>query len=148
MACINAFWLGREALEQIGLQFSSASIHRRIGMSGNLIFRSCMRESGRQLSSEEIEHVDKLHSDASLRRVSEVHPLRDASELLSTFSKLSVPFAIGASGKRGHAQPSLDLLGVSHGPRWLPGMKYGAQNPLPIYFCPAPGVWEQTSRIA
>ena len=27
----------RKALEQIGLQFSNASIHRRIGMSGNLI---------------------------------------------------------------------------------------------------------------
>jgi phosphoglycolate phosphatase-like HAD superfamily hydrolase len=86
-------------------------------MSGNLILRSHMRESGRQLSSEEMERVNKLHSDAYLHRSSEVHSLPGVSDLLSTFSKLSVPFAIRTGGKRADVQPSLDLLGVSR-ERW------------------------------
>jgi HAD superfamily hydrolase (TIGR01549 family) len=124
----------REALDQIGLQFSNASIHRRIGMSGNLILRSFMRESGRQLSFEEMEHVNKLQSNAYLHRFSEVHSLPGASDLLSTFSKLSVPFAIGTSGKRAHVQPSLDLLGVSHGTTVVTGDEVQSAKPSPDLF--------------
>jgi phosphoglycolate phosphatase-like HAD superfamily hydrolase len=72
-----------------------------------------MRESGRQLSLGAMERVNKLQCDAYLHRSSEVHSLPGG--LLSTLSKLSVPFAIGTSGKRADVQPSLDLLGVSHG---------------------------------
>lgn len=103
-------------------------------MSGNLIFRSFMRESGRQLSSEEIEYVNKWQSDAYLRRLSEVHPLPGATDLLSTFSKLSIPFAIGTSGKRVHAQPSLDLLGVSHGTPVVTGDEVQSAKPSPDLF--------------
>jgi beta-phosphoglucomutase-like phosphatase (HAD superfamily) len=75
----------REALEQIGLQFSNASIHRRIGMSGNLILRSFMRETGRQLSAAEMERVNKLQSDGYLHRFSELHSLPGASDLVDSF---------------------------------------------------------------
>jgi beta-phosphoglucomutase-like phosphatase (HAD superfamily) len=76
----------REALEQIGLPVSNASIQGRIGAAISFCDLSCANVDA-QLSTEEIEPVKKLQSDAYRHRFSEVHSLPGASDLPSTFSK-------------------------------------------------------------
>jgi HAD superfamily hydrolase (TIGR01509 family) len=105
----------REALEEMGMLFSNASIHRRIGMSGDLIVRSFVRDSGRKLKPKEIEYLKKLHADAYKKREREIRLLPGAYELISVLSKESVPMAIGTSSKREDAQKPLDMLGISQG---------------------------------
>jgi HAD superfamily hydrolase (TIGR01549 family) len=105
----------REAFEQVGMLFSNAAIHRRIGMSGELLVRSFIRESRRKLDTEEIEYLKKLHADAYKKREVEIRLLPGAQDLLSALSKGSVPIAIGTSSKREDAQKPLDMLGISRG---------------------------------
>jgi HAD superfamily hydrolase (TIGR01549 family) len=124
----------REALEQIGIRLSNASIHRRIGMSGRLIVQSFLRESGRQLAAPEMEQVQQLQSSAYLNRFREVRPLPGAADLLSVLARLSVPFAIGTSSKRQHAQPSLDLLGVNAGTTVVTADEVQSAKPSPDLF--------------
>lgn len=102
----------REALEQVGMLFSNASIHRRIGMSGDLVVRSFVRDSGRKLNSKETENLKKRHADAYKKREGEIRLLPGAHDLISTLSKLNIPIAIGTSGKRQDAEKPLDMLGV------------------------------------
>jgi HAD superfamily hydrolase (TIGR01509 family) len=124
----------REALEEAGIQASNAPIHRRIGMSGKLIARSFLRENGREAKPEDIERITKLQSDAYLKRIRDVRPLPGASKLLSTLSKLEVPFAIGTSSKREHAQPPLDMLGLPRGTTVVTGDEVQSAKPAPDLF--------------
>jgi HAD superfamily hydrolase (TIGR01549 family) len=102
----------REALDQVGMLFSNALIHRRIGLSGDLLVRSFVRDSGRKFKSKELDYLKKLHADAYKKREGEIRLLPGAHDLISALSKLDIPIAIGTSGKREDAEKPLDMLGV------------------------------------
>jgi phosphoglycolate phosphatase-like HAD superfamily hydrolase len=103
----------REALEGEGIQLSVWRIHRRIGMSGGLLINALVRESGRQLSDEQVEHVQRLHREAYGRLSSGMRPLPGARELLEHLTNVHVPWAIATSGHLDNARPALDALGVA-----------------------------------
>lgn len=102
----------REALEEAGIQLSVWRIHRRIGMSGGLFLNALLRETGRQISADEIARVQQAHEDAYARLVGQVRPLPGARELLATLSHGGIPWAIATSGRLTTAGRAVGLLGV------------------------------------
>jgi HAD superfamily hydrolase (TIGR01509 family) len=102
----------RQALEGEGMDLSVWRIHRRIGMSGGLLVNALLRESGRQLSEAQVEHVQRLHAEAYKRLSAETQPLPGARELLAHLTRAGVPWAIATSGRLENARPALAALGV------------------------------------
>jgi len=102
----------REALEAAGIELAVWRIHRRIGMSGGLLVNALLRETGRPVASQDIEKIQRLHTEAYERLAKQVRPLPGSRELLSSLTERAVPWAIATSGRRQNARPSLDLLGV------------------------------------
>src|SRR5689334_2398026 len=102
----------RQALEQAGIELAVWRIHRKIGMSGGLFANALLRETGRPVTADQAERLQKLHAEAYVGLASQVRPLPGARELLATLSGLRVPWAVATSGRRANAQPALDALGV------------------------------------
>jgi HAD superfamily hydrolase (TIGR01509 family) len=102
----------RDALEEAGLPLAVWRIHRRIGMSGGLFVSALARETNRNLSRDEVEQIQKLHSQAFQRYAQQVRPLPGARELMAYLAKVGVPHAIATSGYKESAGPSVEKLGI------------------------------------
>src|SRR5207248_6225775 len=87
-----------EVLGKAGMQLSVWRIHRRIGMSGGLFLNALIRETGERLTAEKARRLRDDHAEAFVRRSGEVKPLPGAHDLLSTLTRLNVPWAIATSG--------------------------------------------------
>ena len=105
----------QEALEACGVELSVWRIHRRMGMSGGLFTEALLRETGRQVSRQETNRLQRLHAEAYGRRVAQVRVLPGTRELLAHLSAAGVPWAIATSGSRHGAEPTLALLGLPDG---------------------------------
>jgi HAD superfamily hydrolase (TIGR01549 family) len=101
-----------EVLGKAGMELSVWRIHRRIGMSGGLFVNALIRETGKRLTLEQAKQLREDHADAFVRRSGEIRPLPGAHELLSTLTRLEVPWAIATSGSPKTAGPTIALLGV------------------------------------
>lgn len=100
----------QEALDEDGIELSVWRIHRKIGMSGGLFANALLRETGREVTTEDATRLRKLHAEAYAKRSYLVSPLPGAKELLAYLSKLEVPWAIATSGYMESAGPVLALL--------------------------------------
>ncbi|HWG46305.1 MAG TPA: HAD family hydrolase [Gemmataceae bacterium] len=100
----------QEALQKAGLDLPGWRIHRRIGMSGGLLVRALLRESGREMSEKEVKQIEKHHGEGYARLVGDVKPLAGAKELLAELSRLKIPWAIVTSSTPEKAQPALKML--------------------------------------
>jgi HAD superfamily hydrolase (TIGR01509 family) len=86
-------------------------------MSGGLFANALLRETGREVTTEEAARLRQLHAKAYAARVEQVRPLPGARDLLAYLTSMAVPWAIATSGYRESAGPTLELLGV---PRDVP----------------------------
>jgi HAD superfamily hydrolase (TIGR01549 family) len=102
----------REALEAAGIELAVWRIHRRIGMSGGLLVNALLRETGRRVTAEETENLQRLHREAYARHAKDVRVLPGARELLSYLSRIGVPWAIATSGRLQSARPALESLRI------------------------------------
>lgn len=102
----------REAFEQAGIELAVWRIHRQIGMSGGLFVNALMRETGRQVSAEEAQRIQRSHGEAYRRLAQQVRPLPGARELLAHLARMKVPHAIATSGHLETAQHTLKVLEV------------------------------------
>ena len=102
----------RESLESCGIQLSVWRIHRRIGMSGGLLTAALLRETGRAVTPEQTEQLQKLHAESFDRQLSQVRPLPGASQLLDVLTRAAVPWAIATSGRGEYAHKTLRLLDI------------------------------------
>jgi HAD superfamily hydrolase (TIGR01509 family) len=102
----------REALESLGIELAVWRIHRRIGMSGGLLVNALLRETGRQVSNEQAEQLQRSHAEAYARLAGQVRPLPGAKDLLALLTKEEVPWAIATSGKSEFTHKSLKSLEV------------------------------------
>ena len=102
----------REALYREGISLPGWLIHRRIGMSGGLLVRTLVRETGRKVDHRLVEHLQRLHSQELKKRWPEVRALPGAAELLAALSAAGVRWAIATSGTREGAQKAMAMLGV------------------------------------
>jgi HAD superfamily hydrolase (TIGR01509 family) len=105
----------QEALERGGIELSVWRIHRKIGMSGGLFANDLLRETGREVTTEEAALLRKLHAEAYAERFHLIRPLPGAKELLTQLSDVGVPWAIATSGYWESAAPVLKLLEVPEG---------------------------------
>jgi HAD superfamily hydrolase (TIGR01549 family) len=102
----------REALERAGIELAVWRIHRRVGMSGGLLVNALLRETGQQVTAEEITNIQRLHAEAYDRMAKEVRALPGARELLAFLTDAGVRWAIATSGRLRSARPALDILGI------------------------------------
>jgi HAD superfamily hydrolase (TIGR01549 family) len=102
----------REALESNAIALSVWRIHRRIGMSGGLLVNALLRETGREVTPEQAEQLQRAHAVAYARQAAQVRPLPGAKDLLAFLTKKSVPWAIATSGKSDFARETVRALGV------------------------------------
>jgi beta-phosphoglucomutase-like phosphatase (HAD superfamily) len=72
----------REALERAGMELAVWRIHRRIGMSGGLLVNALLRETGKAITQQDSDHLQKWHAESHARFVPQVRPLPGATELL------------------------------------------------------------------
>ena len=105
----------REALESSGISLSVWRIHRRIGMSGGLLVNALLRETGRAVTTEQAEQLQRTHAVAYARLAGQVRPLPGARELLAFLTKAGIPWAIATSGKADFARETVRALGVGPG---------------------------------
>src|SRR5437870_3140381 len=100
----------REALEAAGIKLSVWRIHRRIGMSGGLFVNALLRETGHQLTPEEITRMQQVHRETYAREVAQIRPLPGARELLAYLSQAGIPWIIATSGRRETAASTVRVL--------------------------------------
>jgi HAD superfamily hydrolase (TIGR01549 family) len=103
------------ALEAAGIELSVWRIHRRIGMSGGLFVNALSRETGRDLTTNEVRSLQEAHSRQFLARQEEVRPLPGARDLLQHLTATGIPWAIATSGSQRTAGPTLKMLGIPDG---------------------------------
>src|ERR687894_202985 len=72
----------QDALDQFGIDLSVWRIHRKIGMSGGLFTNALLRETGREVTSEDALQLRRLHAAAYAERSRQVMPLPGAQDLL------------------------------------------------------------------
>ncbi len=105
----------REALEEAGIELSVWRIHRRIGMSGGLFVNALLRETGRELTPEEVARIHRRHAEAFARYLPQVRLLPGTRGLLEVLTDERVPWAVATSGRLESAAPTLELLGIPSG---------------------------------
>jgi HAD superfamily hydrolase (TIGR01509 family) len=86
-------------------------------MSGGLFVNALLRETGRELTREEVAHIHQRHAELYARFRPQIRVLPGARELLRYLTTARVPWAVATSGLRESAGPTLELLEV---PRDVP----------------------------
>ena len=102
----------REALGAEGIELSTWRIHRKVGMSGGLMSRMLLLETGVELDPARADRLRRLHADAYRARLTDVRPLPGAQRLLSSLTEAGIPWAIATSGGRDVATSTLRKLGL------------------------------------
>lgn len=102
----------REATQAAGIELPVWRIHRQIGMSGGLMLGALLRETGRPVSKEEAEQIQRVHREAYAKQAASLRVLPGTHELLDTLAAYRVPHAIATSGRRESARHALKLLGL------------------------------------
>jgi phosphoglycolate phosphatase-like HAD superfamily hydrolase len=100
----------RNALSRLDIDLSIWRIHRRIGTSGGLFVSALLRETGRALSEDDIELLQRDHAAQYLAQPDSVRALPGARELLAALTARGVPWAIATSGRQVMAQGKWDKL--------------------------------------
>jgi HAD superfamily hydrolase (TIGR01509 family) len=103
----------QEAFQTVDLVLPAWRIHRRIGMSGDMMISALLREAGRTLKEDEIKQAKKVHGEIYGRLAAEAKPLPGARQLLDALTRLQRPWAIITSSEPQKAQPVLQALGIN-----------------------------------
>lgn len=90
----------REALESCGFELAVWRIHRRVGRSGGLFASALLRETGKEVTSEQAEQLKRAHAAAYAKQVSNVRPRPGTRDLLSYLTAMGIPWAIATSSQK------------------------------------------------
>ena len=101
-----------DALQEEGIEVSVWRLHRKIGMSGGLFTKALARETGVELSDDQLTRLRQLHARHYGSRSARTVPLPGARELLKYLTDNDIPWAIATSGRMETAGPVLKNLGV------------------------------------
>ena len=102
----------RGALAGAGIELSVWRLHRRIGMSGGLFVNALVRETGRELTPDELQGLLEAHLRGYLEQLDQIRPLPGARELLLHLTDSGIPWAIATSGSQQTAGPCVAMLEV------------------------------------
>jgi HAD superfamily hydrolase (TIGR01549 family) len=81
-------------------------------MSGGLLTAALLRETGRAVTPEQTEELQRLHAEAYARQMSQVRPLPGAKQLLKGLTAAGVRWAIATSGRGEFARKTLRILDI------------------------------------
>jgi HAD superfamily hydrolase (TIGR01509 family) len=104
----------RRALDECGIQLSVWKIHRRIGMSGDLLINALVREVDCEIDSKLVDDIRHSYSLAYAEERMSVRPLPGARDLIQLLISDGVAWAIATSSRAANAAPALEMLGVPH----------------------------------
>lgn len=100
----------REATQAAGIELPVWRIHRQIGMSGGLMLAALSRETGRSLSKQDVERIQRVHAEVYAKQAPSLRVLPGALELLNVLRTYRVRHAIATSGRLQSAAHALKLL--------------------------------------
>jgi HAD superfamily hydrolase (TIGR01509 family) len=100
----------QRVLDEAGLTIPAWRVHRLIGMSGGLLTRAAAHETGREISDQEAEALQKRHGAVYTELLPVRRPLPGAVDLLRHLRETAIAHGIATSGKREDARPSLQGL--------------------------------------
>ena len=100
----------REATQAAGIELPVWRIHRQIGMSGGLMLAALSRETGRAVSKQDAQRMQRVHAEAYAKQAPSLRVLPGALDLLETLAAHRVPHAIATSGRLQSARHALELL--------------------------------------
>jgi HAD superfamily hydrolase (TIGR01549 family) len=98
------------ALSTCGVPLPMWLIHRKIGMSGDLLLQAFAADLGVEIDSGLSKRLEAQHAAEFTRLRPAIKPLRGARELLADFRSNEIAYAIATSGDRGDVDPLLDML--------------------------------------
>jgi HAD superfamily hydrolase (TIGR01509 family) len=124
----------QKTLEEFALHVPAWSIHRRIGMSGELLVKAVAREQGRTLRKADIKRLGDRHTSLFHRIAPVCSPLPGARALLAFLRKEKIAHGIATSGKRSEFKKSLDALALSPAAVVIDGDMVAEVKPEPDLF--------------
>jgi HAD superfamily hydrolase (TIGR01509 family) len=101
-----------QALRAEGINLAVWRIHRKIGMSGGLFANILLRESGLDITQEQLDRLRNGHAEYFQPLAKEIRPLPGARALLAALTEAKVPWAIATSGHMRTARGNIESLGV------------------------------------
>ena len=81
----------REATQAAGIELPVWRIHRQIGMSGGLMLHALWRETGRPVSKDEAERIQRVHAEAFARQALSLRVLPGAKNFWILWRRLAFP---------------------------------------------------------
>ena len=102
----------KQALDSEGIALAMWRIHRKIGMSGGLMLKTLVRETGLEISTEQASRLSEKHAQAYEALQGQITALPGAVELLETLSKEGLKWCIATSGGMDTAKINLKALGM------------------------------------
>ena len=124
----------QKALADFGMPCPAWAIHRRIGMSGNLLVKSIAREQHRKVSDADVKKLGKLHARLFHELAPTCSPLPGAVDLLGYLAKSKIRHGIATSGKPDEIASSLKGLRLSAAAIVVDGSMVHEVKPEPDLF--------------
>jgi HAD superfamily hydrolase (TIGR01509 family) len=102
----------QRALGEAGVAVDGYRLHRHVGSSGKLIVRYAQRQAGRQLSVDQVDTVNRRHSELFRQIVPRPRPLPGAVEMFRALRDGRIPHAIATASHRPIIDASLEAVGA------------------------------------
>ncbi|HEX7894871.1 MAG TPA: HAD family hydrolase [Terriglobales bacterium] len=100
------------AFAEAGLPVEAWRIHRHIGMSGDVLTRALIRESGYNASTKKLAKIEKRHGELLRKLLPRPQPLPGATTLLRDLRRKGILHGIATSGKPAEMKLALKSLGI------------------------------------
>jgi HAD superfamily hydrolase (TIGR01509 family) len=124
----------QQALLEYGITAPAWAIHRRIGMSGDLLVKAIAAEQHRRVSDADIQTLGKRHARIFKQLCPKASPLPGVPELLRHLRKAKIPHGIATSGKRAEIKNSLKALALKSDTAVIDGDQVREVKPEPDLF--------------
>jgi HAD superfamily hydrolase (TIGR01549 family) len=102
----------QQALSEYGITSPAWAIHRRIGMSGELLVKAIASEQHHRVRATDILKLGKRHARLFEQLSPKSSPLPGVPELLHHLRNAKIPHGIATSGKRAEIKNSLKALAI------------------------------------
>jgi HAD superfamily hydrolase (TIGR01509 family) len=122
-------WL--EALAAAGIPATGQEIAPMIGMDGKELARRVAAASGRTMTEEDVEEIDRAAGEAFDRHNQSPRPLPGGQQLLSDLDALGTPWVIATSSRAEQVQRSVAALGLDRPPVIVDGSQVKRAKPEP-----------------
>lgn len=122
-------WL--QALEAAGIAADREQIAPMIGMDGKRLAREVAEATGRRLSDDELETIDRAAGEAFDRLNRSPRPLPGVTEAIAAIEAARLRWVIATSSRKEQVAVSVAALGLDHEPEIVDGSQVKRAKPAP-----------------